>query len=124
MAGEIRGFSWTLESAADYRTSNGMYRFVKVTTAGKAQQAGAGEVTCGVRQNTPNTSEAMTIASSGISLVESGAAVTAGDLVGSDASGRAILATTGQYIGGIALATASTSGILIPVKLLENAAKA
>lgn len=123
MAYEIPGFSFTLPSAADYRTGNGQFRFVKVTTTGKAQQTVAGESAVGVRQNTPNTDEAMTIVNSGIVFVEAGAAVTAGDLVSSDATGRAILGTTGHYVNGTALETASGAGIVIAVLLRDGTAK-
>ena len=86
MAYEIPGFSFPLPSAADYRTGNGQFRFVKVTSTGKAQQTVAGESAIGVRQNTPNANEAMTIVADGIVLVE------AGDRVPAD--GRLLKAAT------------------------------
>ena len=124
MSYEIPGFSFPLPSAADYRTGNGQFRFVKVNSSGKAVQTVAAEVAIGVRQNTPNTDQAMTIVNSGISLVEAGAAVTAGSLVQSDATGRAIVATTGNAILGQAMETASAAGVLIAVLLHNSAAKA
>lgn len=124
MAYEIPGFSFPLPSAADYRSGNGQFRFVKVTATGKAQQTVAGESAIGVRQNTPNLNEAMTIVGDGIVIVEAGAAVTAGDFVGSDATGRAVTAAAGQYINGRAMETASGAGILIAVYLSDGISKA
>lgn len=123
MAYEIPGLSFPLPSAADYRTANGQYRFCKVTTTGKAQQTVLGEAPIGVRQNTPNTNEAMTIVTSGISMVECGSGVTAGDQVGSDATGRAKTAASGEFIAGRALETGSGAGIVIAV-LLDTPATA
>ena len=75
-------------------------------------------------QNTPNTNQAMTVVNSGIVFVEAGAAVANGALVTSDATGRAITATTGQSINGEALETASGAGVQIAVLLHNSAAKA
>lgn len=124
MAYEIPGFSFPLPSAADYRTGNGQFRFVRVATTGKAVQTVLGERVAGVRQTTPRTDEAMTIVNSGISMVEAGGAVTAGDLVSSDATGRAKTAAAGEYIAGVALETATGAGIVIAVLLHNSAAKA
>lgn len=124
MAFEIPGFSFPLPSAADYRTGNGQFRFVKVNSSGKAVQTVAGEATIGVRQITCRQDEAMTIVNSGISMVEAGAAVTAGALVMSDATGRAVTATSTNSIAGTALETASGAGVIIAVLLHNSAAKA
>lgn len=124
MAYEIPGFSFTLPSAADYRTGNGKFRFVKVAASGKAVQTVLGEAACGVRQITCNVNEAMTIVNSGVSIVEAGGAVAVGDLVSSDATGRAKKAATGEYVLGQALETASGAGIQIAVLLHNSAAKA
>lgn len=120
MAYEIPGFSFTLVSAADYRTGNGQFRFVSVDGTGKAVQTGAGLAAVGVRQMTPNAGEAMTIVNQGIVMVEAGAAVTIGGQVSSDATGRAIDSIATKVVLGTALEAASAAGILIAV-LLSNA---
>lgn len=124
MAYEVPGFSFTFPSAADYRTGNGQFRFVKVNSTGKAQQTVAGELAVGVRQNTPNTDEGTTVVLSGISIVEAGGPLTAGDLVTSDATGRAVEATTGNIINGQALEDATGAGILVAVFILHGGASA
>ena len=123
MAYEIPGFSFSLPSAADYRTGNGQFRFVKAAASGKAVQTVLGEAAIGVRQNTPRLNEAMTIVNSGISFVEAGAALAPGDLVASDATGRAKVAAAGEYINGRVMETASGAGIIVGV-LLGTVAKA
>lgn len=124
MAYEIPGFSFTLPSAADYRTGNGQFRFVRNNGSGKAVQTVLGEHAIGVRQITPKTDEAMTIVNSGIVFVEAGAAIANGAFVTSDATGRAITAGVGNTINGEAMETASGAGILIAVLLHNSAAKA
>jgi hypothetical protein len=124
MAYEIPGFSFTLPSAADYRTGAGQFRFVNVNSSGKAVAAGAAGACIGVRQNKPNLNEAMTIVNSGIVFVEAGAAVANGALVTSDATGRAITAGVGNAINGEAMETASAAGVQIAVLLHNSAAKA
>lgn len=123
MAYEIPGFSFTLVSNADYRTGNGQFRFAKVLSTGKTALAGAGELSVGVRQNTPNANEPTTVVNSGIVFVEAGAAVAGAALVTSDATGRGITATTGNYIHGQALEAASAAGVLFAVLLINGAAK-
>lgn len=122
MAYEIPGFSFTLPSAADYRTGNGQFRFTTVNSSGKAvAPAASGDLTIGVRQNTPNQNEGTTIVNSGISMVEAGGVVAAGDKVQSDATGRAIAAASGKHVAGIALEAASGAGIIIAVLLTNTA---
>lgn len=102
------------------------YYFVKVTgarTCGLAD-GDAGEVVIGVLQNKPQvTGQAATVGIRGISLVTAGAQINAGSPV-KNSSGKAVTATlTGQgaddfdTVLGIALATASGDGVLIPVLL-------
>lgn len=126
MAYEIPGFSYTLPSAADYTNtaSVGQYRFVK-NVAGAGTVCGTlGERAVGVKQNTPKSGEAMTIMADGVSMIEAGAALaTIGTLVTTDANGRAVAATTGNYILGETQEVASGAGIVIAVKLTPNGAK-
>jgi hypothetical protein len=121
MAYEIPGFSFTLPSAADYRTGAGQFRFVTVNSSGKAVAASAAGKTIGVRQNKPNLNEAMTIVGNGIVFVEAGAAITCGASVETDATGRAITLAAG-IAQGVALETASAAGVQIAVLLVPRLA--
>ncbi len=97
------------------------YRFVKVT--GKTQVGlckAAADRAVGVMQSKPQVvGQAATIAVWGISFVQSGAAVAAGDLVTSDANGQAVKATDATTSRGVALTASSIAGELISV-LLQN----
>jgi hypothetical protein len=117
MAYEIPGFSFTLVAAADQSASQ--FRFINVDSNGKGVTPSvAGQRVVGVRNNKPKSGEAATIVASGISIVESGAAVTVGGDVMTDTSGRAIDATGATAIvAGIALEAASAAGQFIAVLL-------
>lgn len=95
------------------------YRFVQVSGDHQANLYNGttvGQVAVGVLQNKPQIEEmACTVGIAGISLVEAGGNVEAGDIVEADATGRAI-----GLAGGVALGTAiygGTEGQLIPVLL-------
>ncbi len=105
----------TLEAGQDLSASQ--FCFVSVAGDGQVDPTGAGALTDGVLQNDPNaTGTAATVAIGGISRVVCGGVVNRGALIASDASGRAVAATTGAEIAGRAL-TAGTAGALIPVLL-------
>lgn len=119
MAYEIPGFSFTLVAAADLSASQ--FRFVEVNSTGKAAVPTLAGSVVGVRQNKPKANEATTIVHDGISFVEAGGAIAIGGLVTTDATGRAVAATTGQQTHGRALETASGAGVFIAVLLTPAA---
>lgn len=92
------------------------YRFVRLTgdhTAGLYTNTN-GEIPVGVLQNKPQVVDmAATVAVSGISLVEAGGTVTAGDVITPDATGRATTGGTGSP-AGVAIYGGAV-GELIPV---------
>lgn len=100
------------------------YTFVKVTGAHQVGLVTANtDLAVGVLQNKPQvTGQAATVGYQGVSNVIAGAAVTAGDKVSSDATGRAITTpgTGSPVVLGIALASATAAGQLIPVLLRVN----
>lgn len=112
---EIPGFSFTLPSNADYTGSQ--FRFVNVNSSGKAVAPSAGGRVIGVRQNKPTTDEAATIVNSGISMVEAGGAITKGGAVTCDANGKAVAATAGDVVHGVALTTAGADAEFLAVLL-------
>jgi hypothetical protein len=94
---------------ADYTSSSP--RFVTINSSGKAELTGAGLVADGVMTNAPDADEPANISGPGYrGDVESGGAVTAGDNVASDATGRAVTAAAGDYIVGRALEAATGAG--------------
>lgn len=98
------------------------YRFVKVT--GKAQvglAVAAADRAIGVLQNKPQVSgQAAQVGIWGVSFVQAGGAVDAGDLVTADATGQAVKATDVATARGTALTSAANAGELVSV-LLQNA---
>lgn len=112
MAWEIPVLDFTLEAAADLTTKQ--YFLVIVDANGKAALAGAGGNVAGAVQNEPNTGEAVSIRTYGITKVVAGAAITAGANVEADAAGKAITATTNPVFG-IALQSAAGDNSIISV---------
>ena len=92
------------------------YRFVRLTgdhTCGLYTNTN-GEVPVGVLQNKPQVVDmAATVAIAGISLVEAGGIVAAGDVIGPDDTGRAVTGGTGSPTG-IAI-YGGAEGELVPV---------
>jgi len=115
VAYEQPGYKFSLIASADLSTHQ--YKFVDVNASGQAALAGAGTRCCGVLQNKPTSGNVAEINHDGISKVVAGAAVTAGNEVMSDASGRAVTATATNQGLGIALQSAGAAGVLIPVLL-------
>ena len=75
-------------AAADLTGSQ--FLLVDIDSDGKAALAGSTTRVAGVLQNNPDTDQAATVAIAGVTKVISGAAITAGADVGSDAAGKAI----------------------------------
>ncbi len=98
------------------------FRYLKMATAAVVRQTANTIASIGVLQNNPGNGEVAQVAISGISMIEAGAAVTAGVEVMSDSSGR-VIAHTGATarVTGIALSAAAAAGDLIPVLFLNQA---
>jgi hypothetical protein len=95
--------------------SGNQFRFVKLTGAHQVGLADttSGEVVIGVVQNKPQVvGQAVTVAIHGISMVEAGGTIAAGDGVGPDADGKAVSGGT----DGVAIGSAA-AGQLVPVLL-------
>lgn len=117
-----------MKAAADLRTVQ--YHIMRLTAAEEvniASNAAAAFASgaIGVLQNKPNTNEHATVAVYGVSKVVTGAAVTAGNMLTTNGSGRAINAVTGsqQLVIGRALTATSADGevarvLLFPVQRL------
>lgn len=93
-------------------------RFVKYD----GTQTGAGENSMGVARTSGVSGDVIPVDTDGTAVVEAGAAVTAGDTLKADSSGRGITwATSGAKIG-VALQAATAAGQFIEVKLMPNVA--
>ena len=120
MAFETPGFAFSLEASADL--SAAQHHCVDVDSNGRvAVVTGSGDDVAAILQNDPDAlGNAAALMKTGISKVVAGAAVAAGALVMSNASGRAITATSGQVVFGRALEAAGGDGEVIPVLLGET----
>lgn len=100
------------------------FTFVQINATGQlAPPSGAGVFCDGViLDDNPNTGvAASSMAFTGVVKCVSGAAVSQGDLVMTDASGRAVTATSSNHILGRALqGNGSVAGAIIPVLLLHG----
>ena len=116
MAYENLGKCISLEASTDL--SSYQYRFVKLSTTQLAL-CGDGQNAIGVLLNDPaaQARAGNVMVGSGVTKVVAGGNVTAGDLISSDASGRAVTAVSGDFLLGHALET-STSGAGAVVSIL------
>jgi hypothetical protein len=97
------------------------FRFVKVTGAHQVGLAtgAANEVIVGVMQNKPQaTGQAATVAVRGITMLQAGGTVAAGNIIKTDANGQGLAGTPGTDTPvGIAIGAAA-SGQLFPCLLI------
>lgn len=108
MATKNYGNDLTLVASADLSAQQ--YRLVKLTSTGIAVANASDLNQVGVLQDKPNAlGVAGSVRVDGVSKVRYGGTVAAGDRLTSDASGNAIVATTGKQVCGIAL-VAGVSG--------------
>ncbi len=112
----------SIPANADLSTKQ--HLFVNVNSSGKLVVAGDGGQAIGVLQDKPNAADQQgTVGISGVSMVIAGGTVTAGGIVASDASGRAVDVVSGDMGLGKALTGTTVSGDLISVLLMPQLGK-
>lgn len=117
-------------AGSDFRTGNGyqgtgQFLFTKLSADDTHVPCSAvGDLPIGVSQTNPNTGGALAVMSDGVSKIVAGGTIAAGDELGTDAQGKAIVkgatstgAAYGQFIRAIALEAAS-AGELVTAKLI------
>ena len=93
-------------------------RFVTINTSGRAARSAAGDDAVGIALDSASTNgDVIPVAQLDGSRmeIEAGAAVANGSLIASDATGRAIVATSGNPILGRAVVAASAAGEIIDI---------
>jgi hypothetical protein len=103
--------------SADFSAKQYMATALDSSAKGAVPAAGAGAY--GVVQNKPTVGQVGTVAVGGTTKMGAGAAVAAGADVAVDAQGRAVAATTGNFIIGKAMLPASGAGVIISVDLVR-----
>lgn len=112
---EIKLAVGSLVAAADLSAKQ--HYLVKISAANTVNLAGDGEAVFGVLLNKPTAGQACEIGVGVILPVIAGDAVAAGASVAADATGRAVTATEGEYIFGIAVEAAGAAGRQFAVRV-------
>ena len=111
MATEYQVVCLTRVAGADL--SAAQYKFVEMSSAGTVTVCNtAGEGALGVLQNDPTSGQTATIAYEGVSKVVAGDTVAIAGKVSTDNAGRAIPATTGHKILGVAMSGGAVGQII------------
>lgn len=87
------------------------FRFGNIDSTGRIVHAGSGLRVLGVIANDPVENRAVDFTLSGIEQVEAGGVIAKGDLLKSDANGKAVLHTTGTYACAVALSDAVSGDV-------------
>lgn len=120
MAIEVPGFvNGVMVAAVDLSAVANQYKCVKVTASFAVNLCTvSGEKILGILQNKPLSGKSCEIATLGISKAQAGAAIAAGALLMTNASGQVITAaTTGSTIIGWALEAAGGASEIISIQL-------
>jgi hypothetical protein len=120
MAYEIPGKTISLEASGDL--SAAQHHMVEVDANGQLTVSNsAGESVFGVLQNDPNAQGRVgTVMKDGVSKCVAGAAVVAGNLIQTNASGRGIPVASGDFVVGRALDAAANDGETFTLAMGEN----
>jgi hypothetical protein len=113
MAWTIPGFTFTRVAGADL--SSDQYKYVKLSTTDTVILcAAATDVPIGILQNAPTSGQGATIMVTGISKVNSDAALSIGNVIGTSGDGQADAKTVGsdttEYVVGVVLEASGAAG--------------
>jgi hypothetical protein len=112
----------TFEAGVDLSAKQ--YLFVTQASDGQIDPTGDGAFANGVLQNNPDAAgKAAQVAILGVTRVKAGAAFEEGVLLGSDASGKAVTATSGEYILAVSKQAAGADGDIVIAQLILSGAK-
>jgi len=116
--------SVTLEAAADL--SSHQFGFVEIDSNGQVAAIGtAGNAPDGLVQNDPDAQgKAAEVTISGLAQVRAGGSVSAGEDVAADADGKAVTATSGDVIAGVAVTAAGAADEIFTMLFLPRGAAA
>jgi hypothetical protein len=121
MAYELSDSQVVLSIPAGADLSAKQYTFVKISGTGVIAAAAATDIPVGVLLNDPASGETAAVAVSGVVKVKASAAIVAGVLVGTTATGTAVTLVAGtdttKYILGRAITAAGAAGDIITVAI-------
>lgn len=104
-----------LKAGADLTADQ--FKLIDLDANGDGVLAGNGATVLGVLQNKPDSGQAAEVMELGTSKVLTGATFNEGDLLASDAAGKAVVATTGEITFGMAREASGAADTLITVAL-------
>lgn len=103
-----------ISAVAGSDLSSKQYYFVSMATDGQVDSTGDGAYALGVVQNDPDAAgKAAEVAIGGRTKIVAGAAFEEGVALASDANGKAVTATTGDEILGVAMEASSADGDIV-----------
>ena len=106
-------------AAADFSSSQ--HRFITIDTDGKAALTTLGGRIDAAREDNPIADQAAALMGPGsVAKITAGEAITIGDKLASDATGRCKTATASEEVGGIALTSAGGADELVSVWLVGH----
>lgn len=122
MAYEDLGKCVTLEAGSDLSASQ--YCFVSLASDGQFDATGDGAEADGVLQDDPSAAgrQGQVMVGIGVTKIKAGAAVSVGDNVASDSTGRGVTAVSGDKIMGVALEAAANANEIFTMLFKPGAA--
>ena len=119
MAYEESLTSISVQAGSDLSASQ--YRLMIVNASGQLAAASTGAKADGVLQDKPTAAgRPGTLGINGVSKVEAGAAITAGDDIAAGTSGKAAVAGTGDVVVGRAMEDAGADGDLFAMLIVRS----
>ena len=111
-------FTYARNAGADL--SSNLYYAAHIDTDGDVVLAGAGEHCIGAIIEGAVADNPVTVQFGGVAKMIAGAAVAAGARVASDANGKVVAATSGDFVIGTALEAAGDANEIIPIALISG----
>lgn len=96
-----------------------LYYLAKVDTDEDIVLCGDGELALGVIREAAVADKPVTVQVAGFAKVIAGAAFNAGVKVASDANGKAVLATTGEFAVGMAMQAAGAANEIVTILIMQ-----
>ena len=112
------GLSYARNAGADLSAK--LFYLAKVAADGDIELAGAGEAALGAITEAAAENKPVTVQFGGIAKVIAGASFNAGVMLAADSDGKAVTATTGNEVVGIALEVSGGANEIVAVALLSG----
>ncbi len=113
---EIRGMDISLKAGEDLSAKQ--FYIVKLSsTTDNMALCGDSDIPLGILQDDPESGQTGSVRIHGLSKCVAGAAILSGYEIAVDSQGRGVVATTGDYVVGLAMTAVSNAGERFTIKL-------